>query len=144
MLSPSAQSLSAQFHSPLHQVDACLEGGDCKRNPFCFHPLLTFPSHFCSCFQLAPQCCTYHLRPATTSNSPPASATLACHVALTCTYTYLPVSALFFISVTLYISPYLQVDPYPFLFGSHALFQLSAVCFLLSDDLFYSLLIYSS
>jgi len=76
-------------------------------------------STFRSRFQLAPQCCTYHLQPTTASNLPPTSAALACYVApyLTCTYMYSSVSVLFFISVTLYINPYLQVDPYDPLLG---------------------------
>jgi len=73
-------------------------------------------------FQLAPWCYAYCSRSTIASNLPPASATLACHVTryLTCTYMYLLISVLFIISVTLYISPYPQEDPYPFLFGSPA------------------------
>jgi len=80
--------------------------GICKGNRFRF------------CF--AP--CTYCSRPATASDPVPTSATLACHVTryLTRTYMYLPISVLFIISVTLYISPCPQEDPYSFLFGSPA------------------------
>ena len=64
--------------------------------------------------------------PLLASDPPPASATLACHVSqyLTCTDTYLLISVLFIISVSLYISPYPQEDPYPFLFGSPARYVL--------------------
>jgi len=57
---------------------------------------------------------------------PPASAALACHVSqyLTRTDTYLSISVLFIISVSLYISPYPQEDSYPFLFGSPARYVL--------------------
>ena len=74
------------------------------------------PSHFRS--QFAP--CTYHSWPAIASDPPSASAALVCHVTryLTHTYTYLLILVLFIISVTLYISPYPQEDPYPFLFRS--------------------------
>jgi len=58
----------------------------------------------------------------TAPDPPPASAALACHVSqyLTRTDTYLSILVLFIISVSLYISPYPQEDPYPFLFGSPA------------------------
>jgi len=77
-------------------------------------------SCFCSRSRFAP--CTYRSRPAIASDPPSTSAVLACHVNryLTRTYTYLPISVLFIISVTLYISPYPQEDSYPFLFGSPA------------------------
>jgi len=90
----------------------------CKGNPSHFRFCL--PLTFRSCSRFAP--CTYHSRPAIASDLPSASAALACHITryLTCTYTYLPISVLFIISVTLYISPYPQEDPYAFLFGSHA------------------------
>jgi len=75
-------------------------------------------SAFCSWF--TPY--TYHSRPTIASNPLSTSAVLACHVTwyLTRIYTYLLISVLFIISVTLYISSYLQEDPYPFLFGSPA------------------------
>jgi len=66
------------------------------------------PPASASCSWLAP--CTYCSRPAIASDLPSASAALACHVTryLTRTDTYLLISVLFIISVTLYISPYPQ------------------------------------
>jgi len=103
--------------TPPHSFSMCLyTNGMCKGNPsrFHFHFRLPLPAHPL----------TLHLppRPTTASNPPPASAVLACHVTgyLTRTYTYLPILVLLIISVTLYISPYLQEDSYPFLFGSPA------------------------
>jgi len=59
----------------------------------------------------------------TRGHPPPASAVLVCHVSqyLTRTHTYLSISVLFIISVSL---PYPQEDPYPFLFGSPARYVL--------------------
>jgi len=86
---------------PLVEVGESEEGLHfCKGNPS------RFPFRFRS--QLAP--CTYCSQPTIAPDPPSASATLACHVTwyLTRTDTYLPVSVLFIISVTLYISPYPQ------------------------------------
>jgi len=82
----------------------------------------TSPSPSASRSRFTPWCYTYRSWPAIASDPPPTSAGLACHVTryLTRTYMYLPISGLFIISITLYISPYLQEDPYPFLFRSPA------------------------
>jgi len=76
--------------------------------------------------RLAPWCYAYRSWSAIASNPPPASAALACHVSqyLTRTDTYLSISVLFIISISLYISPYPQEDPYPFLFKSPARYVL--------------------
>ena len=87
-----------------------LEKHSCKGNPsrfcfcLCFCLLLTFHSRS----WLTP--CTYHSQSAIASDPPSTSAVLACHETryLTHTDTYFPSSVLFIISVTLYISPYLQ------------------------------------
>jgi len=89
--------------------------------PRCVHRYnLTDFAGFCS-FSASASAPGSPLAP-TAPNLPSASAMLACHVTryLTHTYTYLSISVLFIISVTLYISPYPQEDPYPFLFGSPA------------------------
>jgi len=62
-----------------------------------------------------------HLSPPTRHHFRPASR--LCHTGMprnSVPYMYLLISVLFIISMTLYISPYPQVDPYPFLFGSLA------------------------
>jgi len=84
-------------------------GGCCKGNPSRSCSPFCLPLTFRSSSRFAPWC-AYHSWPATASNLPPASAALACHVAwyLTRTDTYLLISVLFIISVTLYISPYPQ------------------------------------
>jgi len=86
-----------------------------------FHPI-SLSSALSQCLSGGCKGFRFHSQPAIASDLPSASAVLACHITryLTHTYTYLPISVLFIISLTLYISPYPQEDSYPFLFGSPA------------------------